>query len=693
MSSYFLLWKYIKQYPILIVVNIILGFSSALFNGVSLALVIPLISLFLQEDNQSSFSNSGPPILKRLFQLFDVFPEQNRLPIMVGSVIALIIFKNLTNYISNLVSLHLSRTLVNRVRLEGLDLLLQIDLDFFNKNKIGDIVNRISNEVGRTASAVQTLISLVSQIITITIFVIFLISLSWQLTIIAVFLLVLVGIFNQVFITRSKYYGKLLSEKSKVYSNKLMEILTGIRLIKSVSMEETEYQLIKDHIVERERAEFWASANLSAISPLNEISGILTIVGIVVLARLFLENQISNFNTTIITFLVFLFRLLPQVGQLNSIRSKLANLSYSILITREFLDRSTKPFMKRGTKLYDYLKKQIRFENVSFNYPNQENQVLKNISLTINKGETLALVGSSGSGKSTIADLLARFYDPTVGAIFLDDNNLQDYDLSSFHRQISIVSQDTFLFNNTVKYNITYGCKNVTEAELIQASKRANAYEFIINLPQGFETEIGDRGVMLSGGQRQRIAIARALLRNPDILILDEATSALDTVSERLVQLAIEELCKNRTTLVIAHRLSTIQRADQIVVLDQGKLLEKGTHKQLLESNGFYTKLYQMQFSDDSPSKTFLPTNSSFIRASLQASQELRNVLSYEIRTRLNDLLGSLRLVNDGLVDNEKEREELIEESYQSAILLLNTMEKFEKARSVSMESSPERVK
>ena len=222
------------------------------------------------------------------------------------------------------------------------------------------------------------------------------------------------------------------------------------------------------------------------------------------------------------------------------------------------------------------------------------------MSLYLPRGTTLALVGSSGAGKSTIADLLPRFYDPISGHITIDGVDLREYDLQSLRKAMGIVSQDTFLFNDTVGNNIAYGKPEASGEEIMTAAKRANAYEFISKLPQEFDTLIGDRGVMLSGGQRQRLAIARALLQNPEILILDEATSALDTVSERLVQSAIDDLSRDRTTLVIAHRLSTVQKADQIAVLDQGCVVEVGTHEELLQKGSYYSRLYSMQFSERS---------------------------------------------------------------------------------------------
>jgi subfamily B ATP-binding cassette protein MsbA len=382
--------------------------------------------------------------------------------------------------------------------------------------------------------------------------------------------------------------------------------------------------------------------------------------------------------------LVLLNRLIPYINNLNSKRTSLANADFSVQMTTDLLRKDNKPIMKNGAETYQGLREKIQFHNLSFAYPGNKDKVLKNIELTIEKGKTIALVGASGAGKSTIADLLPRFYDPTEGKITIDRKDLREYDLKSLRKAIGFVSQDTFLFNKSVSYNIGYGVENATQDDIIMAAKRANAYEFIINLPKEFDTEIGDRGVLLSGGQRQRIAIARALLRNPDILILDEATSALDTVSERLVQKAIENLAQNRTTLVIAHRLSTIEKADQIVVLNKGEIVEIGNHQELLEKDGYYAKLYSMQFTAQQESKDIGETNLEtlqprLLKAFLQTSHKLRTRLSYEVRSGLNSVLGTLRLLNDELFDDLIEQKELIQESYDSALDLLNTIEFFER--------------
>ncbi len=367
---------------------------------------------------------------------------------------------------------------------------------------------------------------------------------------------------------------------------------------------------------------------------------------------------------------MILQRFLPLIGQLNGIRNTYARSAAAVDVVYDLIRRDNKPFMGNGTEIFTGLKQDIRLENVCFSYPGHSDLILNNISLTIPKGTTLALVGSSGAGKSTLADLVPRFYDVTAGAILLDGVDLRQFDLRSLRQHMGIVSQDTFLFNDTVRANIAYTRRDATDEEIILAAKRANAYEFIERLPEGLATRIGDRGVMLSGGQRQRLAIARALLQNPEILILDEATSALDTVSERLVQSAIDELSHERTSIVIAHRLSTIQKANQIAVMERGQVVELGTHQELLAKNGHYTRLYRMQFKEVPPSseqsEARQPVNASFAKT------------SYEVRTRLSSMLGSLGLIVDGVVDTPEEQLELIEEAYESASDLLKQLELLE---------------
>lgn len=664
MSPTQFLLNYAKQHPFWIALTIFLGWSGALFNGVSMTLIVPVILAFLGQEVEFQ---QGPPIVQRALRLFDQVSPRYQLGLMIGVILLLILLKNVALVSNHLASAHLSRLLVKDIRLNALQLLLEIDIDYYSKTKLGDIINYVNQEVSRCASAIRIGVRTLTNTMTVLIFVGILILISWQLTIVSTLLLLLVPIISQFVIRRSKEYGKMLSEKSRAYTSALIEVLNGIRLVKSTGQEQSEYEKLKELIEEREKAEMQSQVNYSIIGPMNELSGLLVILCIIVVGRIIFSNQVEALSTLLLTYLFVLSRVVPMIGQLNNSRSEFANVIPSTIIVSEFLRKDDKPLMKDGTEAYRKLENGIHFDNLSFSYSGHKDVVLKDVDLWLPKGTTLALVGGSGAGKSTLADLLPRFYDTTKGRITIDGKDLRDFDSRSLRKSMGIVSQDTFLFNDSVRNNIAYGRPDATDQEVIEAAKLANAYEFIMNLPEGFDTPLGDRGILLSGGQRQRIAIARALLHNPDILILDEATSALDTVSEHLVQQAIERLSRDRTTLVIAHRLSTVKNADQIAVLDKGQVVETGTHEELLSKGGYYAKLYSMQFS--------LDTQDLVKKA---RSETLMNT-SYEIRTRLNPMIGFLRLIVDDVVDSPQELRELTHESYESAIRLLNTLEYMEK--------------
>jgi subfamily B ATP-binding cassette protein MsbA len=380
----------------------------------------------------------------------------------------------------------------------------------------------------------------------------------------------------------------------------LQETLSGHQVVKSFGAEEVESNRFRDRAERLRRSNLRYIAQQAVASPLIEFFGAITVVGLLSYART--QIKASAMSTgDFSSFVVALLMLYEPVKRLTGIHNIFQQALGASQKVFEYLDRVQQVTEKPGAVKFGRFEKAIVFEDVSFRYPTSEGPVLDNIRLEVKAGQVVALVGPSGAGKTTLANLVPRFYDVTAGAIRFDGRDVREFRLKSLRDKISIVAQDTFLFNDTVAANIGYGLRHASQEQVKQAARSALAEEFIARMPQGYGTIIGERGTKLSGGQRQRLAIARALLKNAPILILDEATSHLDTESEVLVQRALQNLMEHRTVIVIAHRLSTVRRADRIVVLDGGKIAETGRHDELVRQGGLYQRLYELQFLEANP--------------------------------------------------------------------------------------------
>ena len=420
-------------------------------------------------------------------------------------------------------------------------------------------------------------------------------SLSWQLTImsIVIFSLLAVGLSTLVRWVRETSFE--ISKAGGHFVSVSMEFISGIRTVQAFATQDFERQRFYNAAAEVMSANTKSVAASSLVQPVTEgVSTTILLILLIVAITFFVANGNLQIDS-LLTFLFVLLRLAPVVSQMNGIWSQLNSFQGPMSNVKELLRTEDKTYLQNGKVTFPGLKRAIEFVSVDFGY-DASDLVLHNITLTIKQGQMTALVGASGAGKTTLVDLIPRFYDPTQGKILIDGVELREFEVNSLRRKLAIVSQDTFIFNTSVWNNIAYGSEEAEEAAILEAARLANALEFIQTMPEGFETKLGDRGVRLSGGQRQRIAIARALLRNPEILILDEATSALDSVSERLIQESLEKLSVGRTVIAIAHRLSTIIRADKVVVLEQGRIVEQGGYQELLERRGKLWKYHQMQY-------------------------------------------------------------------------------------------------
>jgi len=496
----------------------------------------------------------------------------------------------MTHIYTDLTQLHF----VDRLRKHIFEQLTALNLSYFTRTHSGELINTVTTEIGRLQQAFSMGAFLLIKGLTIAIYTILLFQISWQLSLLSIASFSLLGVSLNTINKWVRESSFAVSETSGRFVSVAIELINGIRTIQASNAQNYERQRFYQASSNIVAASARSTRSAAIVRPLAEGLATTILIGIIVLGFTVFVTTGMLQTASLLTFLFILFRLVPAIHEINGCRVALSGFHGSIDNLKELLRTDNKPYLVNGTLQFQGLQKAIHFNSVSFEYE-PGNRVLHNINLVIEQGKMTALVGASGAGKTTLVDLLPRFYDPVQGDILLDGIKLSEFDISSVRNRMAVVSQDTFIFNASVLENIAYGLDSVEANDVYHVAKSANALEFIQALPDGFQTRLGDRGVRLSGGQRQRIAIARALLRDPDILILDEATSALDSVSERLIQESIEQLSRGRTVIAIAHRLSTIMRADKVVVLEQGRIVEQGTYQGLLKQRGKLWNYHQMQ--------------------------------------------------------------------------------------------------
>lgn len=581
--------RLLKFYPWAIPIIVALGILSSLLEGLGISLFIPFLQNLSPDSEQFLTGNS---LIDSLNQFFSALNPKQRITVIPVVIFISILLKNSLTYVNSAFLGWLNSRLNYRLRSQIYSQLLSLSYSYLETQDSGKLLNTLAAETWRTSEAIQVLVRLIVSSCTTFVYVILLLLLSWQLTLLVGLIMLLISLIIQYVTRQSKALGQQAVQVNGNLGLRMYEGLAGMRTIRAFGREPYEQQKF-DQASQEVRNIFMKLDLISgSISPLYEVLSALLVLSIMVIALLRYHTALP----ALLTFLFILYRLQPQMQLLDGSRVKLIMLSSSVDDVMYFLDRSDKPYIQSGSVPYNGLKQAISLKSVSFYYNAQDQAALNNISLSIPSGKTTAFVGPSGAGKSTLINLICRFYDVTEGEILVDHLPLKELDLPSWRSRLAIVSQDIYIFSSSVKENIAYGCLEATEAEIIAAAKQANAHEFILQLPDGYSTKLGDRGVRLSGGQRQRIALARAIIRNPEIMILDEATNALDTISEHLIQEALDTFSQNRTVIVIAHRLSTIEQADQIIVLDQGQVVEQGNVQELLKLNGLFAKLHRLQY-------------------------------------------------------------------------------------------------
>ena len=599
MRKYSRIFSYLKNYKSSIALYFLCIILSIVFGIASFGMLAPFFDLIFNGDNSQLSNSMDNPAMETLRKLMlnqtGKLSSVGALALICMIIVISIFLKNLFVYLSFYILNPLKNKIVNHLRTEIYHKILQLPIGYFTEQKKGDLISRSTNDVGEVeGSLVGALEGWIRDPLTIIINFAVLFYISPQLTLAILICIPVIGfILGRISRTLKKQSNEAAIKNGESLSI-IDETLNGLRVIKAFNVETLLKNKFDNTSNELLTAKNKISRRRDLASPVSEVLGVLVFVGILWFGgQLVLGKKIPLAPSTFLAYLALFYNIINPVKALSTSFSNLQKGSAAIIRIEEVLNTPVtvddNPTGKQLTSFND----SIEFRNVQFAYGDA--LILDNINLVVKKGQTIALVGSSGAGKSTLADLVPRFHDVTSGEILIDGINIKAYSLHAVRSLMSIVTQEPILFNDTIGNNIALGKQEATDEQIITAAKIANAHDFIMKKEGGYKSNTGDRGSKLSGGEKQRLTIARAVLKNPPILVLDEATSSLDTESERLVQDAINKMMKNRTSIVIAHRLSTIRHADEIIVLQKGKIVERGSHDELLSQNGFYRKLVEMQ--------------------------------------------------------------------------------------------------
>ncbi|SEQ06358.1 ABC transporter ATP-binding protein [Flavobacterium urocaniciphilum] len=602
-SSFYKIVKYALPYKRFAFYNIFFNILYAIFNALSMLMLIPMLGVMFGKTERvteipkydGELNKYGEAYLNYILTTAkDEHGPQHALLIMISLVISMFLLKNVSNYFAMYNVTFLRNGTLRDLRIALYNKVIHLPLSFYSEKRKGDVMVRLTNDVGEVQFAFLSILEVIfKEPLTIIGMLFTMLFINAKLTLFVLIFIPLSGLMISRIGKGLKRKSGRVQQESGVFVSILEETLSGLKVIKSYNSEGNFFGKFN---ASADRLYTFSNSLLNRNNLANPVSEFLGIVVIAILLwfggnMVLVENTLNG--EKFIGFMLLAYGILQPAKAISKASYTLKSALAAAERVLEVLDQENTITNKENAFVKDTFDKGISINNINFAY--EKEKVLKDFSIEVPKGKTIALVGQSGSGKSTIANLLTRFYDIQEGSIKIDDVEIRDWDMHSLRALIGLVTQDSILFNDSIKNNLLIGKQDATDEEIIEALKIANAYDFVKDLPNGIETNIGDGGGKLSGGQKQRISIARAVLKNPPIMILDEATSALDTESEKLVQDAIEKMMQNRTSIVIAHRLSTIQKADNIIVMQKGKIVEQGNHNDLLAKNGTYAKLVALQ--------------------------------------------------------------------------------------------------
>jgi len=604
MENYKKIFPFVKPYKTNAVLNITFNILYALFSSLSMLSLLPMLNIMFGQQEKILVK----PVMHSILDLgsytkdslsyyitkFSAESPTNALFFVIALIISLFFLKNLFNYFAMVHITILRNGVLKDLRNVLFKKIIELPISFYSEKRKGDVMARMLGDVGEVQTSFFSIFELViREPLTILFTIITMFYISVNLTLFVFIFIPVTGFIISRIGKSLKGKSERAQQESGYFISILEETLSGLKVVKSYNAEANFKDKFNSSVGRLQKLANSIGNKNNLASPLSEFLGIITIATLLLYGGQMVLVDKTLEGAAFITYMALAYNILTPAKAISkasySVKSGLAAADRVFAV----LEQHNEITSKKDAVIKTTFDHELAIENVNFRYE-QEN-VLRDFRLVIKKGQTVALVGQSGSGKSTIANLLTRFYDVNEGAIKIDGVDIKDMDLHALRNLLGLVTQDSILFNDTIRENILMGKRNASDEDIIEALKIANAYEFVKDLPKGIHTNIGDSGNKLSGGQKQRLSIARAVLKNPPIMILDEATSALDTESEKLVQVALENMMQNRTSIVIAHRLSTIQKADVIVVMQKGKIVEQGTHEALIAHKGTYNKLVTMQ--------------------------------------------------------------------------------------------------